>query len=125
MPRNVGKRVCSLCFKCMEQALLVHGHLSYDRSVPTLAACCLLGCFVSLLCYASSCFTLPFFTFSLLYVCMYVCVCYIATTAAILTSKPVIYSLDTELRIFRIFSSVIGHHGHRAQLLDCLALMRI
>jgi len=31
-------RVCSPCSECTEQALLVRGHLSYDRSVPTLPA---------------------------------------------------------------------------------------
>ena len=36
--QNVGELVCVPCSECTEQALLVRGHLSYDRSVPTLAA---------------------------------------------------------------------------------------
>lgn len=35
--RSVGL-VCVPCSECTEQALLVRGHLSYDRSVPTLPA---------------------------------------------------------------------------------------
>lgn len=35
---NVGELVCVPCSECTEQALLVRGHLSYDRCVPTLPA---------------------------------------------------------------------------------------
>lgn len=36
--QNVGELVCVPCSECTEQALLVRGHLSYDRCVPTLLA---------------------------------------------------------------------------------------
>jgi len=42
--RDLGGLVCVPCSKCTEQALLVRGHLSYDRSVPTLPAFCLPTC---------------------------------------------------------------------------------
>lgn len=45
--RGLGGLVCVPCSECTEQALLVRGHLSYDRSVPTLPArlpACLPAC---------------------------------------------------------------------------------
>lgn len=36
--RGLSGLVCVPCSECTEQALVVRGHLSYDRSVPTLPA---------------------------------------------------------------------------------------